>query len=377
MPATVTPPATVSATRRVASWLNHLGVSNHAFDDTVGLLNPLLTVHRLHAKVVAKQSETPSACSVTLQAGPAFTGLVPGQYVMISVVTNGVRHRRAYSPRSVDGRVDQFTITVQRQQGGKVSNHIHDQLKVGDVIEIEAAAGDFTLPTPCPADVLLIAGGSGITPCMSMLEHLRRERSNTRVTLIYFARSRQDRIFAQALDAMASQWSALRYVPVDSVANTAASLAGAQDTLTPELLNQHVPAWQSVAAYCCGPAPLMDAARDLWKAAGVSQRLKLEAFAPARPSGDPNARHLIHIVREGQAIDFEAPGNETLLVSGEKAGHAIKHGCRQGICHECTCRLNSGSIKDLVTGERIDGDGQPVRLCVSTALSDLQLESMG
>ena len=109
----------------------------------------------------------------------------------------------------------------------------------------------------------------------------------------------------------------------------------------------------------------------------MSQRLKLEAFAPARPSGDPNARHLIHIVREGQAIDFEAPGNETLLVSGEKAGHAIKHGCRQGICHECTCRLNSGSIKDLVTGERIDGDGQPVRLCVSAALSDLQLESMG
>ena len=60
----------------------------------------------------------------------------------------------------------------------------------------------------------------------------------------------------------------------------------------------------------------------------------------------------------------------------EKAGHAIKHGCRQGICHECTCRLNSGAVRDLTTGEQIHGEGQPVRLCVSAALSDLSLESL-
>jgi ferredoxin len=65
-----------------------------------------------------------------------------------------------------------------------------------------------------------------------------------------------------------------------------------------------------------------------------------------------------------------------LLVAGERAGLHIKHGCRQGICHECTCRLRSGTIQDLSTGLRIEGEGQPVRLCVSAAMSDLDLESL-
>jgi stearoyl-CoA 9-desaturase NADPH oxidoreductase len=101
MPDSTSTPVAVAATRRVADWLTHMGVSRYAFDDTLGLISPLLTVHRLHAKVVSKVQETPSACTVILQAGAAFAGVKPGQFVMIGVEINGVRHRRAYSPRSV------------------------------------------------------------------------------------------------------------------------------------------------------------------------------------------------------------------------------------------------------------------------------------
>lgn len=378
MSETSSPTAAVSATQRVASWLTHMGVSTYAFDDTLGLVNPLWTVNRLHARVVTKTPETASATTVVLQAGSAFKGLKPGQFVIIGVEINGVRHRRAYSPRALDGRRDRFAITVQRQAGGKVSNFVHDQLQPGDIIEIEQAGGDFTLPAQTPAEVLLVAGGSGITPCMSILEHLRRHQSATRVTLIYFARSRADRIFARTLETLATQWPALRYVPLESVINTpgAAPSAAAAATLSTELLSELQPQWAALPAYCCGPAPLMDAARQIWKDAGASERLRLEAFAAARPSGDPNVRHQIRIVRGDQPMAFEAPATETLLVAGEQAGHAIKHGCRQGICHECTCRLNSGAVRDLTTGEQIHGEGQPVRLCVSAALSDLSLESL-
>lgn len=378
MPDTSTPSVAVAATQRVSHWLTHMGVSTHAFDDTLGLISPLWTVHRLHAKVVAKTMETPSACTLVLQAGSAFRGLVPGQFVMIGVVINGVRHRRAYSPRAVDGRRDRFAITVQRQTGGKVSNHVHDQLQPGDIIEIEQAGGEFVLPAPAPAEVLMIAGGSGITPCLSMLEHLRRSQANTRITLVYFARSQAERIFAKALETLAAQWPQFNYVPLESTVNTP---GGAPDTarqasLTQEVLARALPHWTRVPAYCCGPAPLMDAARQLWKDAGVASQLRLEAFAPGKPAGDPNVRHQVRILRHEQALAFEAPGSETLLVAGEQAGHAIKHGCRQGICHECTCRLNSGSVRDLTTGEQINGEGQTVRLCVSAPLSDLQLESL-
>ena len=375
MPATSTTPASVAATRKVASLLSHLGVSAHAVDDTLGIINPLLTIARLHARIEQKIQETPSACTLVLQAGGAFEGLVPGQFVIIGVTINGVRHRRAYSPRMVDGQAQRFAITVQRQPGGRVSNHVHDHLKAGDIIEIEPAAGEFVLPERLPPEVLLIAGGSGITPHMSMLEHLERNHSNTRVTLVYFARSQQDRIFAQALQQMASRWPQLTYVPLDSSVNThTGNPTGA--TLCEEVLDRALPTWRSAVAYCCGPAPLMDTARALWAEGRTTGSLKLEAFGVARPSGDPSVRHQVSLSRHSEEIHYEAPATETLLVAGEQSGYAIKHGCRQGICHECTCRLNQGAVKDLTTGDVIAAQGQTIRLCVSAALSDVQLESL-
>jgi ferredoxin-NADP reductase len=376
MPITASVSKAVSATQRVASWLKHLGISEYAFDDTISLLNPLLTVHRLHAQVIAKIQETPSACTLVLQAGPAFAGLVPGQYVMVGLVIDGIRKRRAYSPRAVDGIVDRFAITVQRQAQGAVSNHIHDHVKVGDVIEIEQAGGEFVLPSPRPAQVLLMAGGSGITPIMSMLAHLHRTQAHTRVTLLYFARSEADRIFAATLERLAAQWSQLTYFPMVSAAFTADN-ASPQPELNTALLDEKLPVWRTVASYCCGPAPLMDAARSIWQNAGLASSLKLEAFASSRPTGDANARHQIRIKRGQESLAFAAPGDQTLLVAGEAGGHALKHGCRQGICHECTCRLDSGSIKDLTSGEQINGNGQVVRLCVTTALSDLEMQALG
>ena len=369
---------TPSAMRRVSGWLTHWGISPLAFDDTLSLISPLLTVTRLHARVVAKQSETPGATTLVLQAGSAFRGLRPGQFILFSVVIQGVRHRRAYSPRSIDGHPARFAITVQRQPGGLMSNHLNEHTQVGDIIEIDHAGGAFTLPAAAPAEVLLMAGGSGITPCMAMLEHLLRSQAATRATLIYFARGRQDRIFAQALDDMAQRWPQFHYVAIDSVANTAnvPGTQAQQQVLDIALLDQAMPQWRQVPAYCCGPAPLMDAARQLWRDAGITAQLHLEAFAPAKPTGDTHAVHTVQMERDHQTHSFSAPGDQTVLIAGEAAGLALKHGCRQGICHECTCRLRSGSVRDLTSGARIDGEGQPIRLCVSAAMSDLDLESL-
>jgi ferredoxin-NADP reductase len=384
-PSVVPLPAAWAA--RLSGWLTHLGVSPLAFDDTLSLINPLLTVNSLHARIVARTVETPSATTFVLQAGLAFAGLRPGQYVMVGVTINGVRHRRAYSARAVDGPPGRFAITVQRQPGGLVSNYLNDSAVVGQIIEIEQAKGDFTLPSTVPPELLLIAGGSGITPHMAMLNHIRWHAPRTRVTLIYYARSRDDRIFAKALDSLAADWPSLRYVPIDSVANTptdepgrttatAVNADSPSQTLDHALLTQWAPNWRALPTYCCGPAPLMDATRMLWQSSGIAQRLHLEAFAPPKPSGDPHARHRVCVTKQAVPLAFEAQGDQTILVAAEAAGQALKHGCRQGICHECTCRLSHGSVRDLLTGERIDGEGQTIRVCVSTPMSDLELEAL-
>lgn len=375
-------PLPAVATRRLSGWLTHLGVSRDAFDDTVGLLSPLWRVHRLQARLVEKRVETPSATSLYLQTGSAFPMPRPGQYIVIGVTIQGVRHRRAYSPRAVPGRPGHIAITVQRQPDGLVSRHLNEQAQVGEVFDIEPPAGDFVLPEIPPAELLLIAGGSGITPGMAMLRHLHETAPQTRVTLIYFARSERDRIFAGKLDDLAKRWNLFRYVPIDSSAHTPGQETGragapaAARVLDARLLDEQAPGWSSLPTWCCGPAPLMDAARQLWRAAGAAERLRLEAFAPPQASGDPDARHVVALRRDRHTANFEAAGNLTLLVAGEQAGLQIKHGCRQGICHECTCRLHRGSVQDLSTGQRIDGEGQPIRLCVSAALSDVDLESL-
>ncbi len=376
-------PLPAVAARRLSGLLTHLGVSRDAFDDTVGLLSPLLRVHSLQARVVERRAETPSATSLYLQTGSAFPALQPGQYVIIGVTIRGVRHRRAYSPRAVPGKPGHIAITVQRQPGGLVSQHLNEHAQVGDIFDIEPPSGEFVLPPQLPSELLLIAGGSGITPGMAMLRHLDQTAPGTRVTLIYFARSERDRIFANKLADLAKRWPQLNYVPLDSSAHTPTGQETGRDAasataqvLDTALLDEVAPGWSQLPTWCCGPAPLMDAARQIWKEAGAFERLRLEAFAPPQASGDPNERHQVALRRDRHTSNFEAAGNLTLLAAGEQAGLQIKHGCRQGICHECTCRLHRGSVQDLSTGQRIDGEGQPIRLCVTAALSDVDLESL-
>src|SRR3989344_603285 len=264
-------PLPAATARRLSGWLTHLGVSRDAFDDTVGLISPLLRVHRLQARLVERRAETPSATSLYLQTGSAFPALRPGQYVIIGVTVRGVRHRRAYSPRAVPGK----------------PGHI----------------------------------------AMAMLRHLHETAPQTRVTLIYFARSERDRIFAGKLADLAKRWNLLRYVPLDSSAHTPNGQEAGRDATTATarvldttLLDEVAPGWSQLPTWCCGPAPLMDAARQIWQSAGAVDRLRLEAFAPPQASGDPNERHQVALRRDHHTPNFEAAGNLTLLAAGEQAG---------------------------------------------------------
>lgn len=380
MAALSSPSLPAVAAAHLSAWLAPLGVSASAFDDSLALLNPLWTVHRLHARVVHRRAETASATTFELQAGPAFHGLLPGHHVMVGVDINGTRHRRAYSPRAVPGSPGRFAITVQRQPAGLVSNHLHDHVQVGHHLEVGLPGGTFTLPVTTPPRVLLIGGGSGITPLMAMLQHLHEHAPATRVTLIYFARSRAERIFAAQLEGLARSWPAFRYVPVDSHANTApagSGQAGSPPVLDDALLARTAPDWARTPTWCCGPTPLMATARALWQQAGQAGLLRLEAFAVTRPDGDPHARHAVSLRRAAHTARFDAAGHHTLLEAGEQAGLTLKHGCRQGICHECTCRLHRGTVRDLQHDTLLAGEGQTIRLCVSSALTDLELESLG
>lgn len=370
--------AALSVPRPVTGLLEWLGIGPLALDDTLAAFNPLWTVFRLHARVMQRIAETPSACTLVLQTGRRFPAMRPGQHLMIAVEIEGVRHRRSYSPRWIDEDAGTLAITVQRQPYGLVSNWINDTLAVGDVVEVGVPGGEFTLADDIPGEVLMIAGGSGITPCRAMIDHLHVRAPSTRVTLLYFARSRQERIFAAELDKLAKRWPALRYHAIDTHANLpgreAQRNAEPAQVLDRELLDRVLVNWSSVPAYCCGPQPLMDAARRLWQDTAMPERLRFEAFGapPVVVTGEVT-RHEVKLHADGTARGFAALSNQSLLQAGESCGVQMQHGCRSGVCHECSCRLDEGTVIDLQSGQRIVGEGQVIRVCISAAASDLTL----
>src|SRR4029453_12107039 len=116
---------------------------------------------------------------------------------------------RPYSPTSAPGEPT-LAITVKRHTDGTVSRWLHDRAVVGDVLELGAAAGDFILPSPLPARLLFIAGGSGITAVRAVLRAALRARHDADAILLHYARRPADFAFARELHGLASRHAGLR-----------------------------------------------------------------------------------------------------------------------------------------------------------------------
>src|SRR5262249_22463737 len=124
------------------------------------------------AEVTAVDRTTHDSVTLSLRANGAWRGFRAGQFLRLSVEIDGVRRERCYSPACAEGTSRDLEITVKRHPHGLVSNHLISSARPGMVIGLGEAGGDFKLPNPRPARTLLISGGSGITPVMSMLRTL-------------------------------------------------------------------------------------------------------------------------------------------------------------------------------------------------------------
>jgi stearoyl-CoA 9-desaturase NADPH oxidoreductase len=258
-----------------------------------------------------------------------------------------------------------IAFTVKRQPGGVMSNHLHDHLRAGDVLTISQAMGEFVLPDVLPANILLLSGGSGITPVMAMLRDLQARHYAGSVVFVHVCRSPDDLIFARALQSLAATWPALRLViHFDETAGR----------FTPQILQTLVPDCASRSTWLCGPAGLMDAVHHFWESEGIATPLQSERFVavPLLAASAPGTPVLVSFLASGQS--FTTEGAAPLLVQAEQAGFAPKHGCRIGICRSCQCVKTSGTVENLQTGEVSNAPNELIRLCISAARSDVTLD---
>jgi ferredoxin-NADP reductase len=351
--------------RRVATspWLRPLN-DPEALDGLLALVDPLWSVARVRARVVRLVDETPDMRTFVLRPNARWRGHAAGQHVCVDVDVDGVRHHRTYSLSSAPGDRT-IAITVKRQPGGRVSCHLHDRVRPGDVLDLGQAAGRFVLPEPAPARLAFVSAGSGITPIVSMVRLLHARRAETDVVLVHSCRTAEDAAFRAELLVRARAWRRFRPVLI----STAES-----GRLDRERLARLVPDWATRLAYVCGPDPFMAMADDLWSSAGLADRVRRESFGgvswPARSSPDA-AMATVSCTRSG--VTFTAAPDRPLLLEAERAGLRPRAGCRRGICHTCVVRKVAGTVENLATGAVNSDADATIQLCVSIPRGDVTL----
>ena len=328
--------------------------------DYLDVIDPLRSSATLRGRIVAIESETPDAATVVIRTGRGWRTHTPGQFVRIGVDVDGVRQWRAYSLTSEVGRGDGcITIAVKAIPGGVVSNHLVRRATPGTVVQLDQAAGDFTLGDHSAAKVLFLTAGSGITPVMGMLRNMTARQPD--VVVVHSAPTSGDVIFGAELRKMASQGRIRlieRHTDTDGMLD-AAELGSVVD----DLAERHT--------WACGPAGMLDALERCWAAEGIADRLHTERFrAAVVEAGDGGT---VTFSRSDTTVD--AGGAQTLLEAGESAGVLMPSGCRMGICFGCVAPLRQGAVRDLRTGDvTTAADGVVVQTCVSAAAGACDIE---
>jgi len=342
-------------------------------DFAISHVVPTFSLTRTKVKVVAISSETEDAIRIELEPNKNWKGHRPGQFVLLKVNIGGIIHERCYSLISAPS-ARTIALAVKRQPGGLVSNWLNDSLRVGDVLEVGTAAGEFCFAEAAPERLFLIAGGSGVTPIYSLASAALRQRPDADIVLVYYARSPTDFILARPIEELAAKYPRLRVAFYVDGAVTGEGYE-VRAALTGRFCEAHVaqlvPDVDAREIYVCGPPGLMNAVSKFCDANGHADRLHRESFGPTFSARAPGDAAEVSFAKTGLTTTTSAP---TLLAAAEEAGLRPAFGCRMGICHTCTCTKVSGVVRDLVTGAIDDAPGSRIRICVSEPVSAVQLD---
>lgn len=324
-------------------------------------LNRAWSFTEARARVVAVVDEAPDVRSLWLKPNARFGNFQPGQHILLELDIDGSRQARCFSLSHAPRRDGLVRLTIKRKPGGPVSHAAHS-LRVGQVVRISRAQGRFAPPnTDHP--LLLISAGSGITPMISHLHALAAQSGDRDVVLVHASRNECDVIFASELRQLTTSWPQLRIHL--HLSDTTGRLDGTA-------LAALVPDWAERDALLCGPDGFMRAVASFYSSAGRENQLQCESFGRRAADIDPDAAE--HAVRfETTDRSFSALAGQSLLDAAEAAGLQPRFGCRRGICRTCQCRKRSGTVLNLITGQRSGPGDELIQLCISTPQSAIDI----
>jgi len=305
---------------------------------------------------------------------PVMFFFKPGQFVTLELEIEGEQVFRSYTISSSPSVPYSFSITVKRAPGGLVSNWLHDNMVEGTELAVHGPVGQFNI-TDYPSDkVLMLSGGVGITPVMSMVRWLFDTNSAVDVEFIHSARSPKDIIYHRELEHIFSRIPEFKmHIVCEHSDDVGEAWYGFRGYLNRAMLDLMTPDFMEREIFCCGPTPYMNAVKHLLQQAGYDMNRYHEESFGATPVEDeeqaiqgaeqaaedaeallPSDMHEVTFAKTGKSVQI-APG-ETVHAAAAKVGLHIPKACGMGICGTCKVMRLDGEVEMAHNGGITDED---------------------
>ncbi len=309
--------------------------------------------HAMNLQLVVSDISDNSSVAKTIQF-VAKKGLLPvfqsGQYINIFTTIDGVRTSRPYSISSSSKQRAYFEITVARIATGFVSDYLMDKIKVGDEFEANGPAGTFFFnPIFHSKKSVFLAGGSGITPFMSMAREVLGAGLDRQMHLIYGCRNEEVVLFKNELEELDKKHSNFTFSLV--LSDSPETYHGLKGFIDAKMIKNLVKDTQEYTYYICGPQVMNDFCVRALDELGVPKRMiRREMFGAqqdiTKEPGWPtalNGKEEFEITVDGDK-KIKAISGESLLCALERAGVRVNVCCRSGECSLCRVQLLSGNV---------------------------------
>ncbi len=321
---------------------------------------------RFHSlKVKDIRRETAEAVSVEFeipaQQQPEYQ-FKQGQYITLKLMINGEELRRSYSICAAPHEKE-LRVAIKEVSGGKMSTFINRELKVGSQIDVMTPMGTFhsILSGSHKKNYVLFAGGSGITPMMSIIKSILYVEKSSHITLIYANKNEASTIFKTQLDQLAASHAALKlvYVYEQAATETPALQTGMISKDKSLALLENFGGVNADEYFICGPGPMMENVKESLEALKINkEKIHIEYFSAvidavnkAANTNDSAAlgahvKAKIKVIQYGVETDFELEaGSISILDAAIEAGVDAPFSCKGAVCCTCRAKVLEGKVK--------------------------------
>ena len=308
--------------------------------------------------------ETSDAVSVVFDISPEDMPYKPGQFLTIILNIDGKEVRRSYSLSSSPFKDPYLAVTIKRVEGGLVSNYIPDHLKAGDTVKVMEPMGSFTTDydEKKKRHLVLFAGGSGITPMMSILKSLLLKEPKSIVSLIYANRNIESVIFKEELSNWENSQEGRLHV-IHILDNAPMNWQGFSGLLNADMLVdlfERIPDWgnEDTTYLMCGPEGMMRNVDMLLKDKGIDHdKIFKESFVQGtidkeKKKAEKSASEqsapgecLVKIHYDGEVHEIKLKKDEFILETALDKGIDLPYSCQSGLCTACRCKKINGNVK--------------------------------